>query len=167
MEILFHAAPHPPGHKGSPTTTRFCCLDPVRARQACPPPLNKARQPRVLESQPLYRASPRPWTCTFNPYRHLLPCLGRTHAAFVLSTSPPNRKYRARRDPRGSSVAQNSINHSRLAPSHHSLVMSRIEKLSILGVRSFGPQHQETIAFNSPLTLIVGYNGSGKTVRLF
>ena len=45
--------------------------------------------------------------------------------------------------------------------------MSRIEKLSILGVRSFGPQHQETIAFNSPLTLIVGYNGSGKTVRLF
>ncbi|KAK4129661.1 hypothetical protein N657DRAFT_660948 [Parathielavia appendiculata] len=41
--------------------------------------------------------------------------------------------------------------------------MSRIEKLSILGVRSFGPQHQETIAFNSPLTLIVGYNGSGKT----
>ncbi|KAK3393807.1 P-loop containing nucleoside triphosphate hydrolase protein [Podospora didyma] len=43
--------------------------------------------------------------------------------------------------------------------------MSRIEKLSILGVRSFGPQHQETIAFNTPLTLIVGYNGSGKTAR--
>ncbi len=42
--------------------------------------------------------------------------------------------------------------------------MSRIEKLSILGIRSFGPQHQETIAFNTPLTLIVGYNGSGKTV---
>ncbi|KAL2260404.1 hypothetical protein VTK26DRAFT_5596 [Humicola hyalothermophila] len=41
--------------------------------------------------------------------------------------------------------------------------MSRIEKLSILGVRSFGPQHPETIAFNTPLTLIVGYNGSGKT----
>ncbi|KAL2155200.1 hypothetical protein VTH82DRAFT_3876 [Thermothelomyces myriococcoides] len=41
--------------------------------------------------------------------------------------------------------------------------MSRVEKLSILGIRSFGPQHQETIAFNSPLTLIVGYNGSGKT----
>ncbi|KAK3382487.1 hypothetical protein B0T24DRAFT_16125 [Lasiosphaeria ovina] len=41
--------------------------------------------------------------------------------------------------------------------------MSKIEKLSIMGVRSFGPQHQETIAFNSPLTLIVGYNGSGKT----
>lgn len=41
--------------------------------------------------------------------------------------------------------------------------MSRIEKLSILGVRSFGHQHPETIAFNTPLTLIVGYNGSGKT----
>lgn len=41
--------------------------------------------------------------------------------------------------------------------------MSQIEKLSILGVRSFGPQHPETIAFNTPLTLIVGYNGSGKT----
>lgn len=41
--------------------------------------------------------------------------------------------------------------------------MSRIEKLSIMGVRSFGPRQQETIAFNTPLTLIVGYNGSGKT----
>ncbi|KAK3329075.1 P-loop containing nucleoside triphosphate hydrolase protein [Apodospora peruviana] len=41
--------------------------------------------------------------------------------------------------------------------------MSRIEKLSIMGVRSFGPRHQETITFNTPLTLIVGYNGSGKT----
>jgi len=41
--------------------------------------------------------------------------------------------------------------------------MSRIEKLSIQGVRSFGTLHQETIAFNTPLTLIVGYNGSGKT----
>ncbi|KAK3938929.1 DNA repair protein RAD50 [Diplogelasinospora grovesii] len=41
--------------------------------------------------------------------------------------------------------------------------MSKIEKLSILGVRSFGPRVAETIAFNTPLTLIVGYNGSGKT----
>ena len=32
-----------------------------------------------------------------------------------------------------------------------------------MGVRSFGPRHPETIAFNTPLTLIVGYNGSGKT----
>ncbi|KAM7209007.1 DNA repair protein RAD50 [Naviculisporaceae sp. PSN 640] len=41
--------------------------------------------------------------------------------------------------------------------------MSKIEKLSIMGVRSFGPRSPETIAFNTPLTLIVGYNGSGKT----
>lgn len=44
--------------------------------------------------------------------------------------------------------------------------MSRIEKLSILGVRSFSPHEQQAIAFNTPLTLIVGYNGSGKTVGL-
>ena len=41
--------------------------------------------------------------------------------------------------------------------------MSRIEKLSILGVRSFDNHRSETIAFGTPLTLIVGYNGSGKT----
>lgn len=41
--------------------------------------------------------------------------------------------------------------------------MSKLEKMSILGVRSFGPRHPEAIAFNTPLTLIVGYNGSGKT----
>lgn len=41
--------------------------------------------------------------------------------------------------------------------------MSIIEKLSIQGVRSFGTLDQESINFNTPLTLIVGYNGSGKT----
>ncbi|RDA90013.1 hypothetical protein CP533_0893 [Ophiocordyceps camponoti-saundersi (nom. inval.)] len=41
--------------------------------------------------------------------------------------------------------------------------MSRIDKLSISGVRSFSPALRETIQFNTPLTLIVGYNGSGKT----
>jgi len=41
--------------------------------------------------------------------------------------------------------------------------MSRIDKLSISGVRSFSPNHREVIQFGSPLTLIVGYNGSGKT----
>ena len=43
--------------------------------------------------------------------------------------------------------------------------MSKIEKLFIRGVRSFGDQNAEVISFNTPLTLIVGYNGSGKTVR--
>lgn len=41
--------------------------------------------------------------------------------------------------------------------------MSRIDKLSIAGVRSFSPHSREAIQFNTPLTLIVGYNGSGKT----
>lgn len=41
--------------------------------------------------------------------------------------------------------------------------MSRVDKLSILGVRSFDNQTASTIQFFSPLTLIVGYNGSGKT----
>ncbi|KAB8527829.1 hypothetical protein FH972_025480 [Carpinus fangiana] len=41
--------------------------------------------------------------------------------------------------------------------------MSKIDKLSILGVRSFDNQRSETIQFFTPLTLIVGYNGSGKT----
>lgn len=41
--------------------------------------------------------------------------------------------------------------------------MSQIHKLAILGVRSFGPREAEVIKFSTPLTLIVGHNGSGKT----
>ncbi|KAK4504078.1 hypothetical protein PRZ48_004993 [Zasmidium cellare] len=41
--------------------------------------------------------------------------------------------------------------------------MSKIEKLSIQGVRSFGPKRVMAIQFETPLTLIVGVNGSGKT----
>lgn len=41
--------------------------------------------------------------------------------------------------------------------------MSKIDKLSISGVRSFSHLTRETIQFHTPLTLIVGYNGSGKT----
>lgn len=41
--------------------------------------------------------------------------------------------------------------------------MSRIEKLQILGVRSFDNTRAESIHFTPPLTLIVGTNGSGKT----
>ncbi|KAI5284249.1 DNA repair protein rad50, partial [Ascosphaera aggregata] len=40
---------------------------------------------------------------------------------------------------------------------------SEIEKLSILGIRSFDNTRSETIRFQTPLTLIVGENGSGKT----
>jgi DNA repair protein RAD50 len=41
--------------------------------------------------------------------------------------------------------------------------MSQIEKLRIQGVRSFSNRDFEIIHFQAPLTLIVGYNGSGKT----
>jgi len=41
--------------------------------------------------------------------------------------------------------------------------MSKIDKLSIMGVRSFGKDKREVIQFFHPLTLIVGYNGAGKT----
>lgn len=41
--------------------------------------------------------------------------------------------------------------------------MSSLYKLSILGVRSFSPKDHETIQFGSPLTLICGQNGCGKT----
>lgn len=41
--------------------------------------------------------------------------------------------------------------------------MSKIDKLSILGIRSFDNVRAERIQFSTPLTLIVGANGSGKT----
>ena len=45
--------------------------------------------------------------------------------------------------------------------------MSRLEKMSILGIRSFGAEDsdKQVITFFSPLTLILGPNGTGKTVR--
>lgn len=43
------------------------------------------------------------------------------------------------------------------------ITMSKIDKLSILGVRSFDNTRSEAIQFYSPLTLVVGFNGSGKT----
>ncbi|XDV39292.1 hypothetical protein PO909_008549 [Leuciscus waleckii] len=43
--------------------------------------------------------------------------------------------------------------------------MSKIEKMSILGVRSFGVEDKDkqVISFFSPLTVLVGPNGAGKT----
>ncbi|CAF1251881.1 unnamed protein product, partial [Adineta steineri] len=43
--------------------------------------------------------------------------------------------------------------------------MSRLHKMSVQGIRSFGNRDQDTqvITFFSPLTVIVGPNGSGKT----
>jgi len=44
--------------------------------------------------------------------------------------------------------------------------MSSIERMTIQGVRSFGTSDQDRgfIIFFSPLTLILGPNGTGKTV---
>jgi len=41
--------------------------------------------------------------------------------------------------------------------------MSRIDKLQISGIRSFGPEDPRKIQFFTPLTLILGQNGCGKT----
>jgi DNA repair protein RAD50 len=41
--------------------------------------------------------------------------------------------------------------------------MADIKRLAIRGVRSFHPDREETIEFYSPLTMIVGANGCGKT----
>ncbi|KAL3316536.1 DNA repair protein rad50 [Cichlidogyrus casuarinus] len=41
--------------------------------------------------------------------------------------------------------------------------MSSLLKMSIQGVRSFGPDKSQLIEFESPLTLILGPNGTGKT----
>ena len=44
--------------------------------------------------------------------------------------------------------------------------MSSIDKMSIQGIRSFGPddKQKQIIQFFAPLTLILGPNGTGKTV---
>lgn len=41
--------------------------------------------------------------------------------------------------------------------------MSELEKVKITGIRSFSSHTSQVIRFHTPLTLIVGYNGSGKT----
>ena len=40
-----------------------------------------------------------------------------------------------------------------------------LNKLAVRGIRSFDDKHVQVIEFYSPLTVIVGHNGSGKTVR--
>jgi DNA repair protein RAD50 len=44
--------------------------------------------------------------------------------------------------------------------------MSRIKHLEIRGVRSFDPNDSQTISFYTPLTIIVGKNGCGKTTLI-
>jgi DNA repair protein RAD50 len=42
--------------------------------------------------------------------------------------------------------------------------MSNIDKLLVRGIRSFDPHNVNVIEFFTPLTIIVGHNGAGKTV---
>lgn len=42
--------------------------------------------------------------------------------------------------------------------------MALIESMKIVGIRSFGPDHPQKIEFFTPVTLILGTNGTGKTV---
>lgn len=42
--------------------------------------------------------------------------------------------------------------------------MAKIEKMLISGIRSYPPDGNSVIEFQNPLTLIVGANGTGKTV---
>ena len=41
--------------------------------------------------------------------------------------------------------------------------MTQLIRLSVQGIRSFGPDSEQIIEFSSPLTLIQGANGAGKT----
>jgi DNA repair protein RAD50 len=41
--------------------------------------------------------------------------------------------------------------------------MAHIDKMTLRGIRSFSPNREEMIEFYSPLTMIVGANGCGKT----
>lgn len=43
--------------------------------------------------------------------------------------------------------------------------MTSLDKLLIQGIRAFDPQNKAVVEFYKPLTLIVGQNGAGKTVR--
>ena len=45
--------------------------------------------------------------------------------------------------------------------------MSSLNKLATRGIRSFDDKSLAVIEFFSPVTVIVGHNGSGKTVSLF
>jgi DNA repair protein RAD50 len=44
--------------------------------------------------------------------------------------------------------------------------MSTVDRMLIKGILAFDPENTRVITFLRPLTLIVGLNGAGKTVRL-
>ena len=66
------------------------------------------------------------------------------------------------RDPGGGAVETRTTRLLDASPPHRP-TMSCIEKLAIRGIRAFSPDREEAIEFESPLTMIVGANGCGKT----
>ncbi|RKF73121.1 DNA repair protein RAD50 [Golovinomyces cichoracearum] len=52
---------------------------------------------------------------------------------------------------------------TKVKPNVYFSSIAQITRLKIQGIRSFDSQHPEYISFHSPLTLIVGQNGCGKT----
>lgn len=48
----------------------------------------------------------------------------------------------------------------------HSPLRSSLDKLAIRGIRSFDDKSMNVIQFYSPVTVIVGVNGTGKTVSV-
>lgn len=51
------------------------------------------------------------------------------------------------------------------APARAAAHLALATALAAAGIRSFSPDNQNVIEFYRPLTLIVGHNGAGKTVR--
>ena len=53
--------------------------------------------------------------------------------------------------------------HASVSKFPHAREMASIDKLAIRGIRAFTAEREQTIEFGSPLTMIVGANGCGKT----
>ncbi|KAK2738759.1 DNA repair protein rad50 [Myotisia sp. PD_48] len=79
----------------------------------------------------------------------------------VLTTS--ERHLESQIDTQATGTLASAVSNANGVETHSPQDPAKIDKLSILGVRSFDNTRSETIQFHTPLTLIVGYNGSGKT----
>ena len=58
-----------------------------------------------------------------------------------------------------------SSEHPSILAKPHTEDTFQTAQLTIRGIRAFSPDNEEKITFYKPLTLIVGHNGAGKTVR--
>lgn len=58
-----------------------------------------------------------------------------------------------------------SSEHPSILAKPHTEDTFQTAQLTVRGIRAFSPDNEEKITFYKPLTLIVGHNGAGKTVR--